>query len=330
MKLNLSLFVVSLAVIFTSCVPARKFEEMEAKHVKCDYELQVSHEKMQALEAYKNENSRRIEDFDKRHKSLVRDTSILSKSLRLKEKQYDKINDLNEELLRKFSELQKMSTSENAKIIDQLDKTRLELQQKEDRLDQLENNLNKTKLELDDKSAKLSDREKKVQELESIIAKQDSAVKALKDRIANALLGFADKGLNVEQRDGKIYVSMEAKLLFPSGSVVVSKDGQKAVKELSKALENQKDLEIIVEGHTDADALKSAVHPKDNWELSVLRSTAIVNIMLKHSSLDPKIISAAGKGEFVPVDVNDKAKNRRIEIVITPNLSELFKIISSN
>ena len=165
-------------------------------------------------------------------------------------------------------------------------------------------------------------------ELEEAIKRKDEAQLQLKDRVAKALVGFEKKGLSVVQKNGRIYVSMEAKLLFKSGSTFVEKEGQEAIVELAKVLQDEKDLEIIVEGHTDSDALKSASHPKNNWELSVLRATSVVDIMLNNSNMDPKKLMPAGRSEFLPVDPNDNAKNRRIEIIISPNLNELFDIIS--
>ncbi|NBP28762.1 MAG: hypothetical protein EBV23_04160 [Flavobacteriia bacterium] len=134
----------------------------------------------------------------------------------------------------------------------------------------------------------------------------------------------------LEQKNGKIYVSMEAKLLFKSGSIVVESEGKKALQQIGKALENEKDLEIVVEGHTDTDKLNSASFPRNNWELSVLRATSVVEILLANSKMNPAKLIAAGRSEFQPVDPADKAKNRRIEIIISPNLDELFDIISKD
>ena len=151
----------------------------------------------------------------------------------------------------------------------------------------------------------------------------------LKARVANALRNFENQGLTVVQKNGKIYVSLEAKLLFNSGSTKVEEEGKAALVELAKVLETERDLEIVVEGHTDTDKLTSSVSPKNNWELSVLRATAVVELMLANSNMSPAQVMAAGRSEFHPVDPNDKTKNRRIEIIISPNLNELFEIISN-
>jgi len=152
----------------------------------------------------------------------------------------------------------------------------------------------------------------------------------LKKKVTDALIGFENQGLKVEQKNGKIYVSMEAKLLFKSGSIVVEAEGKSALLQIGKALESESDLEIVVEGHTDTDKLSSAAIPRNNWELSVLRATSVVEILLANSKMNPTRIVAAGRSEFQPVDPADKAKNRRIEIIISPDLDELFDIISND
>jgi chemotaxis protein MotB len=168
-----------------------------------------------------------------------------------------------------------------------------------------------------------------VNELEEIIARQERGIKDLKDRIAAALRAYENKGLTVVEKDGRIYISLEAKLLFNPGSTAIEPQGKLAIVDLAKALESTSDLEIIVEGHTDNTKMSSPTSPKNNWELSVLRATAVVEIMLANSAMDPKKIMASGRSEFLPVDQNDKAKNRRIEVIVSPNLDELYEIISN-
>jgi flagellar motor protein MotB len=197
-----------------------------------------------------------------------------------------------------------------------------ELQRKEDALLKLEQ-------ELKSKPALLEEREKRVNELEEAIRKKDAKIQLLKARVANALRNFENQGLTVVQKNGKIYVSLEAKLLFNSGSTKVEEEGKAALVELARVLETERDLEIVVEGHTDSDKLNSSVSPKNNWELSVLRATAVVELMLANSNMAPTQMMAAGRSEFHPVDPADKSKNRRIEIIISPNLNELFEIISN-
>ena len=154
----------------------------------------------------------------------------------------------------------------------------------------------------------------------------------LRTSVSNALVGFADKGLNIETRDGKVYVSMENKLLFPSASWTVSKDGVAAIKQLAKVLEQDSSLNIIVEGHTDNDAYHGNTAVKDNWDLSVMRATAIVKLLLANGKeINPARISASGHGEYKPKVPNttaaNKAINRRTEIIISPKIENLLEEI---
>ena len=155
------------------------------------------------------------------------------------------------------------------------------------------------------------------------LQRKEDALTALESELKTKAQLLAER-----EQNGKIYVSMEAKLLFASGSTLVEANGKKALIELAKVLENEKELEIIVEGHTDTDKLASAAHPKNNWELSVLRSTSVIDIMLTNSKMNPAQLMAGGRSEYQPIDPANKAKNRRIEVIISPNLNELYDIIS--
>ena len=146
-------------------------------------------------------------------------------------------------------------------------------------------------------------------------------------------MGFADKGLNVESRDGKVYVSLDSKLMFASGSWTVSKEGNEAIANLAKVLEENPDLNIMIEGHTDNDPYNGKADVRDNWDLSVMRATAILKLLLKNGpNIDPARVEACGHGEYAPKASNDtqagKAQNRRTEIILTPNLDKLYKIVN--
>ena len=328
MKKILCVSIIS-AFILASCVPARKYQDLESKQKECAEELDKLKSRNADLETLATEQHEKVVDLSDRISRLKGDTAVLGKSLRMKEKQYDKIDALNQRIQSQLEALQKGSAIENQRLMTDLNATRLELQKKEDELRLLEMELNQKKLDLDRLSLDLASREKRVNELEALIAQKDAAVKALKDKVMNALMGFKDKGLTVVQKNGRVYVSMEAKLLFPSGSTAVNAEGKKALVELAKVLQEQSDLDVLVEGHTDSDKMKSSSHPQDNWELSVLRATSVVKIMLGASSIDPKTITAAGRSMYLPIDENDKAKNRRIEVILTPKLDELFEMISN-
>ncbi len=159
---------------------------------------------------------------------------------------------------------------------------------------------------------------------------KERELEAVRNSVTQALIGFADKGLKVETKDGKVYVSMENKLMFPSASWTVSKEGANAIKELAKVLEQDTTLNIVVEGHTDNDPYRGNTAVKDNWDLSVMRATAIVKLLLQNGpGIDPTRIEASGHGEFAPKADNSTAKgkaaNRRTEIILTPNLDKLLQ-----
>ena len=315
-------FILSI-FIFGACVPLKKYNDLQANYMKSQEDY--SKFKSSALD-YEN----RLKEMETQLSlakdgltNLKQDTVRLSDQIKMIQVEYDKLGEVNKALENNFSLLQSKGSAESAKMIKDLEGTRIELQRKEDRLNELEKELN-------NRSRLLDVKEERIKELESIIAKQDEAVQLLKAKIAKALLGFEGKGLTVEEKNGRIYVSVEAKLLFASGKTEVASEGRKALIDLAKVLESQTDIEIIVEGHTDSDPLTSANHPVDNWELSVLRATSVTKIMIENSSMSPKMITAAGRSEYFPTDPNDKAKNRRIEIIITPNLDDLFELISNN
>lgn len=317
-----------------SCVPARKYEELKAKSANCSDSLSSVSSRHKDLQAQHKELNTVHDRIKKEHDILTRDTTVLGQSYRHLKTQYDHIDKNNRRIQEQLEFLQKQLERESSNLGSELEKKKSELQRKEDELrkltddlKRLEENLKRLENELNEKERLLVSREKRVNELEDMLRKKDEAVNALKEKISGALLSFRDKGLTVEERNGKIYVSMEAKLLFASGSINVEAEGKKALVELAKVLENDKDLEIIVEGHTDTDKMSGTSHPKDNWELSVLRATSVTKIMLDNSKMDSKQISAAGRSEYLPVDPANKAKNRRIEIIIMPNLDELYKII---
>lgn len=328
MKVQIKYFWISI-LILQACVPIKKFEEISDKQEVCASELKTLKTLKTELQTENTELESENQQLNELTKRLIEDTTVLGKSLRMKEKQYDKIALLNKRIQDQLEMLQKGQSVEKQRLMTDLEKRKSDLLALEDQLREFEINLNNKKKQLEDMSIELQKREQRVNELEEIIASKDAIVKALKDKVAKALLGFRDKGLSVIEKDGKVYVSMDAKLLFASGSTKVDSEGIKALKELAKVLEDQEDLEILVEGHTDTDKMRSNSHPVDNWELSVLRATSVVKIMLGNSKMDPTTISASGRSQFVPVDKDDKAKNRRIEVVLIPKLDELFEIINN-
>lgn len=317
-----NLVFIGLVLILGACVPIKKYRDLEANYNKCLEEQSIYKSKAIDYENQVKELNIQLDQMRNDISALKSDTSSIGEQYRNLKVEYQKAQEINQALEEKYAQAVTNGSVENAKLVNELESTRVELQKKEDLLNQLEKELNARSRALDEK-------EKRINELEQVIASKDEAVRLLKEKIASALRGFADKGITVVEKNGRIYVSMEAQLLFASGKTDVSKEGQVALVDLAKVLETQKDIDILVEGHTDVDPMNSSTSPKDNWELSVLRATSVVKIMLSNSNMDPTSITAGGRSEYIPLDPNDKAKNRRIEIIITPDLTKLFELISS-
>lgn len=202
-----------------------------------------------------------------------------------------------------------------------------QLEAKEKAMAAEQDRLNKLRDELASSTQRLN-------ELESMIAAKDASMKKLKETLSKALNAFEGKGLTVEQKNGKVYVSMENKLLFQTGSWAVGAEGRKAVVEVGKVLAQNPDITVLIEGHTDNDKIYGAIGGgvENNWDLSTKRATAIVNILGENAGIQKKNLTAAGRGEYAPLMSNDtpegKAKNRRIEIILTPKLDEISKMLN--
>lgn len=191
-------------------------------------------------------------------------------------------------------------------------------------ISKLETNLKK--LEAD-----LQKREARLREVEDILRKRDEATNALKNKLQKALLGFQQSGLTVDIRNGKVYVSLTDKLLFSSGSIVIDDKGKLALRELAKVLKTQPEINISVEGHTDNQRVVNLGQIKDNWDLSVLRATSVVRFLTETEKIENGRITATGKGEYQPIEEGSspevRSRNRRIEIVLSPKLDELYNLI---
>jgi len=271
--------------------------------------------------------------------SLVLDTAIKGNAYRTLTVQYDKINDLYAQLLENQEKLRQGADADAQKALAMLQQTREELQRKEDELRALEARLNQERANVEAmriqnelKEKELADKNAKVQELQAKLDAQDSVMNALRKKVSDALVGFEGNGLTVTMKDGKVYVSLDEQLLFKSGKWDVDPKGVQALKNLAVVLETNPDINIMIEGHTDELAYGGNGNIEDNWDLSVKRATAIVKILLGNSKIDPKRLTAAGRSSYLPVDPaktsEARAKNRRTEIILTPNLDELYKLMN--
>lgn len=328
--LPISISIIALA----SCVPQRVMEETKNKLNSCETELSALKKSNQETEFKNAELKETLAKDEKELIGLKRDSAILGSNLRLLQNKYDKLNFVNDQLLDKYNKMLLGSEKDNAALSGKLQLTQEQLLKKEDELKALEAKLNKQQQDLDALAAQLKQREARVFELEEILRKKDQAAADLKKKLQDALFNFENKGLTITQKNGKVYVSMDESLLFESGKTNVQPKGVEALKNVAKVLEQNTDINVLVEGHTDDVPMKGAGEIKDNWDLSVMRATSVTKIILNNSSMDAKRITAAGRGEFFPIDPSKTAdarkKNRRTEIILTPKLDELLKVLDNN
>ena len=311
----------AFGVALTGCVSTQQYEALQTQLDEAEEENASLRLARQDAEIASRELEGELAKLTHQNTVLNEEVQRIGAQAKLMREEVDRLTELNDALTDQSSGRLGSIAEENRQLLEDVMRIRAELQEREDRLNRLERDLN-------EKSVLLEARSQRVEELESLLAARERAAEALRARLAEALLGFQGKGLNVEQRNGKVYVSMEAQLLFPSGSAQVDPMGREALVGLAEVIAEQSDLEIVVEGHTDTDQVRSTSIPRNNWELSVLRATAVVGILLENPQVDPSMLSASGRSEYHPVDANDKAKNRRIEVILAPNLDSLYQLIS--
>jgi chemotaxis protein MotB len=306
-----------LTFFLSSCiVTKKKYDDVLAQKVKTEGELAEKSKQLQSANASLKELNESLVKLKQDTADLNQSYHVTSEQLKELNKEYDQLNSYYKNLLNNSGKLNR------------------DLAVQKDQLFSIQSNLERTRKLNDSLSSSLIEREKKVKELEQILANKDKAVQDLKDRISNALLNFKENDLTVKVKNGKVYVSLAEQLLFGSGSIEVDAKGVTALQQLAKAIKDQKDIQIMIEGHTDNVPIsKKSQYMQDNWDLSVMRATSITKILTK-AGVSSNQVTAAGKGEFSPLAPNDSAqnkqKNRRTEIIITPNLDELFKILGTN
>ena len=315
----LPLFLVAILTL-TGCVTMKQFEELQDSCDEIDHENTELRLGAQDAQIENRELKGSIETLTKAREQLAADTARMGRFVSEAEDEISRLRDLNDALTDQNGGRLSQLNEENRALLEDVGRIRTELQTREDSLLALA-------ADLAQRSADLESRSTRVEELESLLAARDRAADVLRSRLQKALLGFEGNGLTVEQRDGKVYVSLEAALLFASGSADVDESGREILMKLGDVIATQQDIEIIVEGHTDTDKLSSASIPRNNWELSVIRATSVLEIIMGQPGVNPSILTASGRGEFHPVDPEDKSKNRRIEVVLAPKLDDLFELL---
>jgi chemotaxis protein MotB len=331
-KNHILLFFISIA-IFSSCVTPKIYNELVAKEEQTEKNSKKIKSENISLNTENVELKDKLSRVEVFIKKLEKDTSDLGSELRKSRSKYNALNQSYELLAQKNSNMIESKSRESKKLLEKLQEAKDDLQLKEDRLNLLEQDLSVQQQKLDKTQQELDDRERKVVELEGIVNRKDSVLLALKNRISTALLGFEGDGLTITQKNGKVYISLEEQLLFASGSWTVDSRGQEALSKLAKSLESQKEINILIEGHTDNIAFGGRGQIKDNWDLSVARATSIVRILTENSSISEQRLTAAGRGEFMPIadnSTNDgRSANRRIEIILSPKLDDLYQLLDN-
>lgn len=305
------------SVLVSSCVSQKKFKQLE--------------------EQYNN----LVDDFqelDEAKKECDESLASVEQELLEQKKAYNKLKEEEEELRMNYADLKNnyLNLSRSYDALEKNSSSALAENSKKNRtllaeLEDKEKALNEEQKRLEKLQGDLASRSERIDELEKLINNKEEKMNNLRTTLSNALTNFEGKGLTVEQRDGKVYVSMENKLLFDSGSWNVGSEGKKAVQELAKVLAANEDIAVLIEGHTDDDPYRGSGQLADNWDLSTKRASEVLRLILKNKEINPENLTAAGRGEFAPVASNDtrdgKAKNRRIEVILTPKLDEISNLL---
>lgn len=306
-KISLALLIVALS---TSCVSKKIYNDLEKKYAELKKEYRsIEDENADLLKAKTQLELDKI--------ALNLDLQKLKSEIAKWQSDFDAVTKRQDALQDSYAALEKNS---NESLKANLAKNR-------ELLEQLEAKAKSLALEQE----KLDASSKRLNELEALIAAKEASMRKLKETLSKALNGFEGKGLTVEQKNGKVYVSMENKLLFKSGSWAVSPEGKNAVIEVSKVLGDNPDISVLIEGHTDDDPFAGSGAIEDNWDLSTKRATSIVAILSENKKVNKQNLTAAGRGEFSPLASNataeGKAKNRRIEIILTPRLDAIADML---
>lgn len=305
-----------------SCVSMKKYKDLETAKSVSEQKL---NNKLDDCETRTTRCLETVGELEGHKASLERDIAAL----------YDSLNACQSELAENEAFIKSLGDQldeQKRRLAGELELKNKILQEKEIALNNAMAKAETERVNVDRLRAELEKTSDRVKKLEKELSLKDSAVQALKEEIAKALSGFDALDIKVENRNGKVYVSLAEKLLFKSGSIAVDPKGKEALVKLATALNQKADVQVAVEGHTDNKPISSE-KIKDNWDLSVLRATSIVRILTEDGKMDGNRITANGRGETQPVASNDtpegRALNRRTEIILTPKLDKILEIINN-
>lgn len=322
-----------LTVFIAACVPPTRFKSLQAESVSCLEERNYLKTENEQLTVENTELKARLARAEQDLSRAAKDTLRWVAEANRLTSQNRRLNNDYQDLQEAQQALLKGSEGEIRRLMDELQTARRDLQKREGELNKLSSELTSRKHELDQMQLELDARNTRLIELEQVLKLQEKQLVSLKNQVTDALLGFENQGLTITQKNGKVYVSLEEKLLFKSGSTIVDPKGAAALKNLSGVLEQNNEINVMVEGHTDDVPVIPGSAFKDNWDLSVLRATSIARILLEGSIINPQRITTAGRSQYQPVDAKKtpeaRQKNRRTEIILSPKLDELYKIIDN-
>ena len=311
-------FIVLMSLLGTSCVSKKIYTDLEDKYADLKRENRALTDENSGIKTELTKAKNELASLQMEYDKTFSERNMLKG-------EYDAIKANLENLKNSYNALEENSSAAIAENSQKNRELLAQLESKEQALAAENERLNTLKKELESRS-------QRVAELENLIASKDAAMRELKNAVSKALTNFEGKGLTVEQRDGKVYVSMENKLLFKSGSWSVGSQGKQAVEQLGDVLADNPKIAVLIEGHTDNVPYKGNAQLSGNWDLSTKRATAIVNILRKNQAINPENLTAAGRGEYAPIATNEttegKAKNRRIEVILTPKLDEISKLLN--
>lgn len=313
--INVSILILTCTMML-SCVASKKFNDMESRY-------RTENEGLRS-------NLLKAETENKELSGSLIRTNNLNKELNTK---LENLGYEMEVLKRARESLEKEKASLEAQIKAIHTGTSTEIQRLMAELQNTRDDLNVREDKIRDAEKELQERNLKLLELQDALKQKEESVNRLRQTVTSALTGFNNNGLTVFEKDGKVYVSLEEQLLFKSGQWEVDPRGQQALKDLGNVLAQNPDINIMVEGHTDDVPMRGASQVKDNWDLSVMRATAVTKVLLQNKNIDPVRIIAAGRSEYLPLD-NEKTsdarkKNRRTEIILTPKLDELLRLMEN-
>lgn len=325
------LWLIFIVGLFGSCVPVTKFTEQKHKTQRYETENDSLISANEQLTVSNRELRWQIERCSEDVQQMIADSVERAHAIAELKMNNRRLENSVTELNHSMDALKKGSEREASKFAMQIEGMQNDLQHRENELQKLSKEIADKQNNLLAMERELEKRNRRTMELERLIARQDSSVKALKAKISAALVGLENNGLTVRIQQGKVYVSLDEKLLFKSGSITVEPEGVKALRSLIRVLEQNPEINITIEGHTDRVPLRASTSMQDNWDLSVKRATSIVRILLDGTKIVPERLTASGRGEYVPVDPANtpeaRQKNRRTEIILTPKLDELYQML---